>query len=539
MKKRGLRVITLMLLVLSLTLLGCRVKNPCQVEIEESTNGTILLEQDLGSELDFRAIAEDGYVVGSWTIEGGEFVEGGEAGSKTAKIKIKDNFKISVTFVKVYEVSFNVHGGNGTLGALDGETPIESSTIKKVVENTEIRFIATAVENYEVDFWTIEGGEVVSGGLAGNTEAVVRITEDVTVSVSFKEITYNVIFSVDSENSNGSVVATFNGATYNTSPVTNIPANTQITFSATADDDYKVGSWTITGGSFKSGGADGETTAIVVVNSDTSVEISFVEGGKFSVGEVSFSMKKIDAVTGITLGYSGQANNQPHQVSLSKYWIGETEVTQELWEVVMGSNPSYFQGDGNPSDGDEVQEKRPVEEVSWFDCITFCNELTKKVYGDDTLECVYYSDSEFTTVYDSGENVFMDMSKKGFRLPTEAEWEYAAKGGEAYTYSGSATLDDVAWYNSNSNNKTHQVKMKAPNGYGLYDMSGNVWEWCFDNYGSQPASGSNPVGSSGSRLVRRGGSFNEVSVSCVFAARYGFDISVSSFALGLRLAGRF
>ena len=139
-----------------------------------------------------------------------------------------------------------------------------------------------------------------------------------------------------------------------------------------------------------------------------------------------------------------------HSVTLSSYYMGETEVTQALWKAVMGNNPSRFKGDN-----------LPVENVSWNDCQEFIRKLKQK-------------------------------TGKNFRLPTEAEWEYAARGGKksnGYKYSGSNNIGSVAWYDDNSSNQIHAVKGKRLNELGLYDMSGNVWEWCSDWYGQYLESG--------------------------------------------------
>ena len=187
-----------------------------------------------------------------------------------------------------------------------------------------------------------------------------------------------------------------------------------------------------------------------------------------------------------------------YRVTLSSYRIGKYEVTQDLWEAVMGNNPSSFKG-----------SRRPVENVSWDDCQTFIRKLNS-------------------------------LTGQTFKLPTEAQWEFAARGGNSsngYKYSGSDYIDNVAWYDGNSGNSTHNVGTKSPNELGVYDMSGNVWEWCSDWYGSY-GSGSvtNPSGpSSGSSRVIRGGSWYYSAGSCRVSFRFNFSPVFSGYSLGLRL----
>ena len=210
----------------------------------------------------------------------------------------------------------------------------------------------------------------------------------------------------------------------------------------------------------------------------------FVEGGTFKMGSDDSE------------AYSWE--KPVHQVTLNSYCIGKYEVTQELWEAVMGSNPSHFKG-----------ARRPVEQVSWDDCQVFIRKLNS-------------------------------LTGKNFKLPTEAQWEYAARGGKKsrdYKYSGSNTIGDVAWHDGNSGNKTHDVGTKIPNELGLYDMSGNVWEWCSDWYGSYGSSSqTDPSGpSSGSTRAGRGGSWLDDARLCRVSNRKQDSPGLHSFDLGFRL----
>lgn len=197
----------------------------------------------------------------------------------------------------------------------------------------------------------------------------------------------------------------------------------------------------------------------------------------FTVNGVSFTMVQVQGGT-FTMDYTS--------VTLSSYYIGQTEVTQELWQAVMGKNPSHFKG-----------AKRPVENVSYKDCIKFIKNLNR-------------------------------LTGREFRLPTAAEWEYAASGGSSsqhYMYSGSNNIDDVAWNWDNSSHQTQNVATKRANELGIYDMSGNVWEWCQDNwYGYD------------SHHVDRGGSWNLKAEYCRVSRSDGHSAGTRDSSLGLRLA---
>ena len=230
----------------------------------------------------------------------------------------------------------------------------------------------------------------------------------------------------------------------------------------------------------------------------------------FTVKGVTFKMMLVEAGTfqmGSTTGYSDEA--PVHSVTISKdYYMGETEVTQALWKAVTGYSPT--------SDGDSwtsmwaLGDNYPAYEISYEDVQSFITKLNSL----------------------TGEN---------FRMPTEAEWEFAARGGnksKGYTYSGSNTIGDVAWYNGNTSSKTHTVKAKAANELGFYDMSGNVCEWCSDWYDTYSSSAqTDPTGrTTGYYRVIRGGGWGSLATNCRCARRVWNTPSFRNPDLGFRLA---
>ena len=228
------------------------------------------------------------------------------------------------------------------------------------------------------------------------------------------------------------------------------------------------------------------------------------KGEVFTIGGIEFKMIHVEGGTFMMGANEGDSEafdreKPTHQVTLSSYSIGETAVTQALWKAVMDNNPSRFKG-----------ADRPVENVSWDDCQEFIRKLNEK-------------------------------TNRKFRLPTEAEWEFAARGGnksKGFKYAGSNNIDSVAWYDGNSGGETHPVAQKQPNELGLFDMSGNVYEWCQDWFGKYSNnSQTNPTGPKGGDYrVNRGGSWFNIARNCRTSFRSFNSPSFHFDYLGLRLA---
>ena len=279
-----------------------------------------------------------------------------------------------------------------------------------------------------------------------------------------------------------------------------------VTATATAKTGYVFSGW--------SGACTGtSTTCTVTMTKDTTLTANFTVPGMKLIPAGTFEMGSPTTENGRSM------SETQHSVTLSQFYMDSTDVTQGQYQAMMGVNPSSFKTCGSTC---------PVENVTWFDAVLYCNARSKKA-GLDTV----YSYTAMTGTYGNGVSaltgITADLSKNGYRLPTEAEWEYAARGKTKTAYywgddTSTATVSQYAWYGSNSSQTTHPVATKLPNAYRLYDMAGNVGQWTndwFDTYSS--ASQTNPLGpSSGSLRVQRGGSWNDLA-SCLRSASRGIN----------------
>ena len=387
-----------------------------------------------------------------------------------AEVDVKDeNFVVNVSWDAVkYAQSYDVYRSNSSDGTYELVAENISSTIWTDISalyGNSYYYIVRAKNRNVVSTQSPYASVTVNPAAPTHVKAVID-ENDLVVNVSWDAVKYAESYNVYRCSSPSGTYSLIAERVTSTSWTDNNPLN--------GNNYYKVNTLykdKISALSNAVRALDPTKGSIITVNG-VAFNMVKVSGGTFQMGATSEQ------------GSDAESDEKPvHQVTLSDYYIGETEVTQELWQAVMGSNPSGFTGSG----------LLPVERVSWDDCQTFITKL----------------------------NALTGMQ---FRLPTEAEWEFAARGGnssQGYKYSGSNNIVDVAWYTKNSNSKTHEVGTKAPNELGLYDMSGNVWEWWQDWYDYYSSSAqTNPTGpTSGYHHMHRGGSWYGSAGNCRVSRR--------------------
>ena len=425
--------------------------------------------------------------------------------TKTADVPftIFNQFNLSITKAGIVYSS-----SNNTPTTTDGNVVLGSTGI--LAGNYTLGLSSlTANTTYNVRGYIIYNGNTYYGTVKTFTTAQIPTITTNAIAVADIDFTSAVANFTITNPSTASIYAA--GIAYSSSNTTPTIANGYVAHSSTGNlagnytlnitsliknTLYYIRGWINIGSTIYYGNTQSFTTKLLP-NSVTNIDNTMVTvpAGSFTMGATSEQLANNGD------GFSVLWSPTTQQVTLSSFKICKFEVTQQLWQDVMGSNPSYFTGN----------LQRPVERVSWNDCQTFITKLNQ-------------------------------LTGKNYRLPTEAEWEYAARGGAnstySYIYSGGNTLNLVAWNINNSNSQTQTVGTKQANALGLYDMSGNVWEWCNDWYGNYSNTAvANPQGpATGSNRVIRGGSWNSYGSDLRVSIRNDYGPSFSHYAIGIRLA---